>query len=95
MTQIALIVDTNSNYSDVWTPCFDRLNRHCKDIKKYVFTDTAKDVPEELTPILYNNDESYRNQFFILYKTSTGRIHHLYKRRLYMVRTSRRRRDKQ
>ena len=63
MTQIALIIDTNSNYSDVWAPCFDRLKKYCKGVKKYVFTDTKKDIPEGFKPILYNNDESYRNQF--------------------------------
>tara|TARA_R110002020_G_scaffold46539_26_gene132451 strand:- start:267 stop:977 length:711 start_codon:yes stop_codon:yes gene_type:complete len=63
MKDIALIIDTNSNYSDVWEPCFDRLNRYCNDIKKYAFVDTEKGIPDNITPIIYNNDESYRNQF--------------------------------
>ena len=42
---LALIVDTTSNYSDVWAPCFGRLARYAKDIKKYVFTDTADGLP--------------------------------------------------
>ena len=63
---IAIIIDTNSNYSDVWEPCFGRLERHAPNIKKYVFTDTTTgeiEVPDNITPILYDNSENYRNQF--------------------------------
>ena len=60
---LALIVDTNSNYSDVWVPCFGRLARHAKGIKKYVFTDTAEGLPADVIPILYDNDAAYRDQF--------------------------------
>ena len=63
---VALIVDTNSNYSDVWAPCFGRLEKYAKDIKKYAFTDTPEGVtfiPQDVTPIVYDNEESYRNQF--------------------------------
>lgn len=63
---LALIIDTNSNYSDVWAPCFGRLDTHAADIKKYVFTDTTSgvvDVPDNITPILYDNSDNYRNQF--------------------------------
>tara|TARA_R100000278_G_scaffold89608_1_gene68349 strand:+ start:388 stop:1110 length:723 start_codon:yes stop_codon:yes gene_type:complete len=62
---IALIVDTNSNYSDVWAPCFGRLERYAKGIKKYAFTDTPSgitDIPSGVVPITYDNGESYRNQ---------------------------------
>ena len=62
---IALIIDTNSNYSDVWAPCFGRLEKHAKDIKKYAFTDThvgVTNLPEDVEPINYDNSESYRNQ---------------------------------
>ena len=62
---IALIIDTNSNYSDVWAPCFGRLERYAKGIKKYAFTDTPSgitDIPSDVTPITYDNSESYRNQ---------------------------------
>ena len=45
MNDIALIVDTHSNYSDVWEPCFHRLDRYCNDIKKYAFTDNAYNIP--------------------------------------------------
>jgi len=61
--EIAIIVDTNSNYSDVWPPCFGRLERYAKDFKKYVFTDNSTDIPSNFSPIVYNNSESYRNQF--------------------------------
>lgn len=60
---ISLIVDTNSNYSDVWTSCFSRLDKYCKDIKKYAFVDDSSDLPENIIPIIYDNNESYRNQF--------------------------------
>lgn len=60
---IALIIDTNSNYSDVWNPCFARLEKYANGIKKYAFTDTNKGIPIDITPVIYDNDESYRNQF--------------------------------
>jgi hypothetical protein len=60
--EVVLIVDTNSNYSDVWDPCFVRLDKYASKIKKYVFTDTEKDVPKNYTPIIYDNSASYRNQ---------------------------------
>jgi hypothetical protein len=60
---IALIIDTNSNYSDVWPPCFGRLDQYASGIKKYAFTDTVKDIPTDITPITYDNNVSYRNQF--------------------------------
>ena len=60
---IALIIDTNSNYSDVWPPCFGRLKKHAPSVKKYAFTDRAEGIPPDITPIIYNNDETYRNQF--------------------------------
>ena len=60
---VALIIDTNSNYSDVWEPCFGRLDRYAKGFKKYAFTDTAEGIPSDMTPVIYDNDETYRNQF--------------------------------
>ena len=63
MNDIALIVDTHSNYSDVWEPCFHRLDRYCNDIKKYAFTDNAYNIPKNIIPITYDNNLSYRDQF--------------------------------
>lgn len=63
---IALIIDTNSNYSDIWKPCFGRMNKYVSGIRKYAFTDTPHgdvDIPDNVTPIIYNNTSSYRNQF--------------------------------
>jgi len=63
---IALVVDTNSNYSDVWAPCFGRLEKYASGVKKYAFTDSANgrtSIPEDVTPVTYDNSESYRNQF--------------------------------
>ena len=59
---IALVVDTNSNYSDVWEPCFARLKKYNSGAKVYVCTDTAAGIPSEYHPIIYDNSESYRNQ---------------------------------
>lgn len=59
---IVLIVDTNSNYSDVWEPCFSRMEKYASNIKKYVFTDSSDGIPENYWPIIYDNSESYRNQ---------------------------------
>lgn len=63
MNNIALIVDTHSNYSDVWGPCFGRLSQYCNGIKKYAFTDKTEGLPEDIIPITYDNDQSYRDQF--------------------------------
>ena len=52
---VALIVDTNSNYSDVWAPCFGRLAKYANTFKKYAFTDTPEGIPEDVTPIMYDN----------------------------------------
>jgi len=60
--EIALIIDTNSNYSDVWEPCFSRLERYASGIKKYVFTDSSDGIPEDYHPVIYDNSQSYRNQ---------------------------------
>lgn len=60
---IALIIDTNSNYSDVWAPCFGRLEKYAKGVKKYAFTDTASGIPDDIEPLIYDNALSYRNQF--------------------------------
>ena len=60
--EIALIIDTNSNYSDVWEPCFSRLDKYASGIEKYAFTDTHEQIPDDITPIIYDNSESYRNQ---------------------------------
>jgi len=59
---IAVLIDTNSNYSDVWQPCFTRMDRYNAGVKRYVFTDNANDVPENYISILYDNSASYRNQ---------------------------------
>ena len=66
MSNIALIVDTNSNYSDIWKPCFGRMNKYLNGIKKYAFTDTPNgvtNIPDDVTSIIYDNSSSYRNQF--------------------------------
>ena len=63
MSNLALVIDTNSNYSDVWLPCFTRLNKYADNIKKYAFVDTKENIPDNITPIIYDNSESYRNQF--------------------------------
>ena len=59
---IALMIDTNSNYSDVWDPCFSRLNKFNSNVKIYVFTDSEEGIPSDYFPVLYDNSESYRNQ---------------------------------
>jgi hypothetical protein len=59
---IAMLVDTNSNYSDIWEPCFSRMNKYNTGVKTYVFTDKADNIPQEYIPVLYDNTASYRNQ---------------------------------
>jgi len=63
---LALVIDSTSKYSDVWTPYFGQLKKFFpKEIKKYLITDEMPfDVEiENLTPVYYDNAESYRNQF--------------------------------
>jgi hypothetical protein len=62
---ICLVVDTTSKYSDVWKPYFEMLKKYFpENIKVYVFTDNADGLNyPNATPIYYNNNDSYRNQF--------------------------------
>lgn len=63
--EIALVIDTNSRYGDVWDACFGRLEKHFpKTIKKYVFTDFVDyKFQENYEQINYDDTDSYRNQF--------------------------------
>jgi hypothetical protein len=63
--EIALVIDTNSRYGDVWDACFGRLEKHFpKTIKKYVFTDSVDyEFQENYQQINYDDTDSYRNQF--------------------------------
>jgi hypothetical protein len=72
MNSLALVIDTNSRYSDVWSPCFGRLEKFFpKGLKKYVCVDkgfeekphTVNTVPEDFVKLLYDDNETYRNQF--------------------------------
>ena len=72
MSSIALVIDTNSRYSDVWVPCFGRIKKFCpSNIKKYVCVDrdfdkqqhTVGTIPDSFTKIFYDDNETYRNQF--------------------------------
>ena len=65
MKELALIIDTNSRYSDVWAPCFGRLEKFFpKSIKKYIFVDIAsEEIPEDIQPVYYDDEDTYRNQF--------------------------------
>jgi len=60
----ALIIDSTSKYSDVWIPYFGQLKKFFpKEVKKYLFTDKYENFEfDNLTPIFYSNDDSYRNQ---------------------------------
>jgi hypothetical protein len=61
---LALVIDSTHKYSDVWPLYFGQLNKHFKsDIQKYLFTDTTGSFSfSEVTPVYYNNHDSYRNQ---------------------------------
>lgn len=64
--KLALVIDSTSKYSDAWLPYFGQLNKFFpKEIKKYLVTDVMPfDVKtENLVPIYYSNNDSYRNQF--------------------------------
>ena len=77
MNNIALVIDTNSRYSDVWAPCFGRLKQFCPNtIKKYVCVDkgfeqrkhTVCSIPDGFATILYDDNQTYRNQFLYCLK---------------------------
>jgi len=70
---IAMLIDTNSNYSDVWGPCFSRMNKYNAGIKTYVFTDKVDGIPQEYIPVLYDNTASYRNQLLSCLKQITDK----------------------
>lgn len=68
---LALVIDSTFKYSDVWDAYFGQLEKFFpKEIKKYLITDKIGDFKfENLLPIYYNNDDSYRNQILnSLYK---------------------------
>lgn len=65
--KIALIVNTISKNSDVWSPFFDRLVKHTpEDVfdNKYVFVDNDKgELPDSFTILKYSTADLYRSQF--------------------------------
>jgi len=65
MKDLALVVDTTLKYSDIWDIYFDQLNKFFpSEIKRYIFTDVYdRTYNQDIVPIYYNNDDSYRNQF--------------------------------
>lgn len=65
MENMALVIDTNHRYSDVWAPCFGRLEKFFpKSIKKYIFVDIpSEEIPSDIQSIYYDDNETYRNQF--------------------------------
>ena len=84
--EIALVIDTNSRYGDVWDACFGRLEKHFpKTIKKYVFTDSVDyEFQENYQQINYDDTDSYRNQFLSCIK-QVAEPYFLYTR-LYIIR---------
>lgn len=75
MIDCSLVVDTHSNYSDLWKPYFRRLEQFGPDFKKiYVFTDNKDGLPEYCIPIIYSNEDSYRNQILSCLKQVQSEI---------------------
>jgi hypothetical protein len=64
-SNIALVIDTTTRYSDAWGPCFGRLKKYFpENIKKYVFVNPTDHVFDEgFYQVNYDDSESYRNQF--------------------------------
>ena len=61
---LALVIDSTYKYSDAWPLYFNGVEKYfLKDIKKYIFTDKYDLDIENVTPIYYDNNDSYRNQF--------------------------------
>ena len=59
---IAIIVNTFSNYSDLWKMFFDKLDKHIPDFKRYIFVD--KDIPDKNSIVFhYNPNDKFRTQF--------------------------------
>ena len=62
MKDTCLIINTFSEYSDLWPMFFDSLDQHLPFLKRYVFVDDG-DPDENSATIHYNKEEQFRNQF--------------------------------
>ena len=59
---LAIVINTHSNYSDLWKIFFDRLDKFIPELKRYVFVD--KDTPDTNSEIIhYNSSDRFRTQF--------------------------------
>lgn len=63
MNKIAVVVNTVSSCSDIWPMFFNQFEKFFPRQKIYVFTDSAKGLPDNCTPIIYNPSDSYRTQY--------------------------------
>jgi hypothetical protein len=62
MKNVSLVINTFSNYSDLWRMFFDKLDRHIPDLKRYVFVD--KETPDKNSTVFYYNpNDMFRTQF--------------------------------
>lgn len=64
MKDVAIIVFTHTNYSDVWPLFFGQAEKYLKGFKKYLFTNAVTDaIPEDYITILYNEGDKYQHRF--------------------------------
>lgn len=62
MKNLCLVINTFSNYSDVWQMFFDSLDLHFPSVKRYVFVDQGEPDKNSIT-IHYNKEDLFRTQF--------------------------------
>ena len=62
MRDVCLVINTFSEYSDVWQMFFDSLDKHFPDIKRYVFVDQGE-PDKKSTTIHYKKEDLFRTQF--------------------------------
>lgn len=62
MKDFAIAVNTVSICSDVWEMFFSQLKKHFPNQKTYVFTDKKEGLPDNVFPIIYDPEDSFRTQ---------------------------------
>lgn len=63
VNKLAVVVNTNSAYSDLWKIFFGQLDKFFLDYNIYVFTDESQGLPDFVKPIIYNKDQLFRDQY--------------------------------
>lgn len=63
MDNLALVVNTNSNYKDIWPMFYGQLSKYYPNINTYTFTDKDEDLLYGGIHLIYDNTTSFRDQY--------------------------------